>query len=193
MRAGYDRCLASTLGAIALAALPSCDDFYRAAGSVHDPRGRPVASARIYLSGEFESRRTVSGYYGMFPTTVTGGDGAFAWCEAGAKQFDVWIVVLKPGYAPYRRRVDVSSDGRVPPPPIEAELQPLASVPPSDTACTAPGILCDGRCVDPLTDHDHCGGCAPCDPQFACVKGFCACRMDEADDCANGNDIRIER
>ncbi len=56
-----------------------------------------------------------------------------------------------------------------------------ADLPP---ACEEPFIECDGRCIDPRTDPDHCGGCnRPCrvitpgrdvpNEQGACVDGWC--------------------
>ena len=35
------------------------------------------------------------------------------------------------------------------------------------------GLLCNGTCVDPTTDHDHCGGCSPCAGSAACESGTC--------------------
>lgn len=45
--------------------------------------------------------------------------------------------------------------------------------PPPPPACKSPKILCGGRCVDPRTDVEHCGTCAPCRDREQCVNGEC--------------------
>src|SRR5262245_37148181 len=67
-------------------------------------------------------------------------------------------------------------DGSIAPPAdAGADLAVADSGPPScggDGA--APGIVCAGRCVDPLNDPAHCGGCGrACMPGEACVGGTC--------------------
>jgi hypothetical protein len=40
--------------------------------------------------------------------------------------------------------------------------------------CVFPFIPCDGVCVDPTSNRNHCGGCgAQCAPDEACLGGFC--------------------
>jgi hypothetical protein len=40
--------------------------------------------------------------------------------------------------------------------------------------CVFPFILCDGVCVDPTSNRNHCGGCGvQCAPGEACLGGFC--------------------
>lgn len=42
--------------------------------------------------------------------------------------------------------------------------------------CAAPEQLCDGACVDTLTDPGHCGQCAKaCEAGIACEDGACQC------------------
>ena len=41
--------------------------------------------------------------------------------------------------------------------------------------CGLGEIACNGACVDPLLDHDHCGGCGvACGPTQVCAGGACA-------------------
>ena len=43
------------------------------------------------------------------------------------------------------------------------------------TSCATPNLFCTGVCIDPLTNHLHCGGCGkPCDTGLSCVDGSCA-------------------
>jgi hypothetical protein len=41
-------------------------------------------------------------------------------------------------------------------------------------ACNAGLSACAGRCVDTLTEHDHCGACGrACAATESCVAGLC--------------------
>ncbi len=41
-------------------------------------------------------------------------------------------------------------------------------------SCIFPFIPCDGVCVDPLSNRNHCGGCGvQCAPDEACISGSC--------------------
>lgn len=52
---------------------------------------------------------------------------------------------------------------------------------PQDTTCISgycqcndpSKILCNGICVDPKTDNNHCGGCSPCQTTQICCNGLC--------------------
>jgi MYXO-CTERM domain-containing protein len=49
-------------------------------------------------------------------------------------------------------------------------------------ACASPRIECDGRCIDPRSEPDHCGGCgAVCGAAEVCSSGACT------DECAAGS------
>ena len=59
-----------------------------------------------------------------------------------------------------------------------------------DAACAPPTLSCDGECVDPETNADHCGGCGEaCDPAGAmacqaapvCTGGECGFELRPAD------------
>src|SRR5690606_40732022 len=42
--------------------------------------------------------------------------------------------------------------------------------------CAAGALECDGQCVDPKTNRDHCGGCGnACEEGRVCEEGLCAC------------------
>lgn len=42
-------------------------------------------------------------------------------------------------------------------------------------ACSAPGVVCTGRCTDVLTDPVNCGGCGhACGQSEVCMAGTCA-------------------
>lgn len=51
----------------------------------------------------------------------------------------------------------------------------VSSQPPdTTTTCMRPNALCGGRCVDPLTSQEHCGGCGnPCAAMERCIAGRC--------------------
>lgn len=41
--------------------------------------------------------------------------------------------------------------------------------------CAPPRLECDGSCIDPQTDRQHCGDCGEyCDSGETCVAGYCA-------------------
>ena len=47
----------------------------------------------------------------------------------------------------------------------------LNAAPPT---CDPPKLLCDARCIDPLTEPQHCGACnTPCAPSQNCQQGRC--------------------
>ncbi len=47
-------------------------------------------------------------------------------------------------------------------------------IPPPSGGGTAALVPCSGRCVDPLNDNAHCGGCGkPCAANTGCVDGQC--------------------
>jgi hypothetical protein len=51
------------------------------------------------------------------------------------------------------------------------------------SGCTAPLVVCNGACVNPQTDSDHCGACGTaCPAGQACVMGACTlhCPLPEA-------------
>ncbi len=63
-------------------------------------------------------------------------------------------------------------------PPVDAPVDaprdaPEESAGPCARVDGGAGILCGAVCVDPLHDHDHCGGCAPCNAWAACELGVC--------------------
>ncbi len=44
------------------------------------------------------------------------------------------------------------------------------------TGCSAGFISCNGVCVNPMMDANHCGGCGtPCGTDQSCVQGVCQC------------------
>lgn len=48
--------------------------------------------------------------------------------------------------------------------------------------CAAGWLDCDGRCVDPLSDAQHCGRCgAPCAAATTCQAGVCRCQSGYLD------------
>lgn len=49
--------------------------------------------------------------------------------------------------------------------------------------CTSDQLLCDDQCVDPLTDPNHCGGCATVCTTGACAAGTC-CGSDYPNVCS---------
>jgi hypothetical protein len=56
-----------------------------------------------------------------------------------------------------------------------------------DSLVCAPGkMACDGVCIDPMTDADHCGSCSPCSLENAtasCVAGQCTLESCNAGFC----------
>lgn len=63
-------------------------------------------------------------------------------------------------------------DGQLPDGQLPDGQLPDGSVSCDD--CELPNLCCAGRCVDPLTDHAHCGGCGmACDVSETCEDGSC--------------------
>jgi hypothetical protein len=56
---------------------------------------------------------------------------------------------------------------------------PVGTLPPGDASasggasCAASWLLCGDTCVDPRSDSQHCGGCAPCKAGSICQVGAC--------------------
>lgn len=52
--------------------------------------------------------------------------------------------------------------------------------------CFGNEVFCDGRCIDPMTENDHCGACGnSCGAAASCSAGVCECG-EGANDC-NGD------
>lgn len=49
--------------------------------------------------------------------------------------------------------------------------------------CAEGILICEGRCVDPMTDRDHCGACGvECDVGESCFAGVCSATGDAGPD-----------
>jgi hypothetical protein len=57
----------------------------------------------------------------------------------------------------------------------------------ADAGCPGDQRDCNGRCVDPLSDPDHCGGCdQPCTGDDICTQGECKTTCDDGlEKCGN--------
>ncbi|GEM_PF-4006872 len=58
-------------------------------------------------------------------------------------------------------------------PDADPDVGPDADVGPS---CEADELKCDGDCIDPTSDDEHCGACGHfCEADFVCSQGVCVC------------------
>ncbi len=70
---------------------------------------------------------------------------------------------------------------------IEAECKTSdAPDDPNKNACSNDELLCYGKCINPLEDHDNCGDCLhACAENEACVSGKCELQCGELTKCNN--------
>jgi Stigma-specific protein, Stig1 len=92
---------------------------------------------------------------------------------------------------------DLAADAGIDAPADDLEVD----APAGDATADAPvpcgeastGITCGGKCVDPLTNPAHCGGCdKACNTGEACVGGICQASCPPGTTFCNGTCVDLQ-